>query len=160
MTSLPLVSQGDGFLYDPLIAMVGCTYTNFQWTQNAVVPVPFNSPYGTYTWSQSYYQYVNEDGAWQPPIAGWWRVSGNVRPYSGTGVFNHQGSLWLNGVNTGTNLLVVGGRQCINANYSKLVYLNGTTDYLQLGLFTDRPGPYARSMSSTQTSLLANYVRP
>jgi hypothetical protein len=160
MTSLPLVSQGDGFIYNPLIAMVGFETTDFQWVQNEVVPVPFNSPFGTYTWSPPFYQYVNEDGAWQPPIAGWWQVSGCVRPYSGSGVFNHEGSLWLNGVNTGTSLLTVGGRQCVNAAYGKLVYLNGTTDYLQFGFYTDRPGPYSRVISSTQTYLLANYVRP
>ena len=160
MTSLPLVSQGDGFLYDPLAAGMGCSYTNFQWIQNEIVPVPFNSPYGTYSWFQPLYQYVNEDGAWQPPIAGWWQVRGNFRPYSGSGTWNHQGSLWLNGVNTGTQLLVAGGRQCVNATYSKLVYLNGTTDYLQIGFYTNRPGPYSRNISSTQTSLLATYVRP
>ena len=30
MTSLPLVSQGDGFIYNPLIAMVGFDATDFQ----------------------------------------------------------------------------------------------------------------------------------
>ena len=160
MTYSTLINQGDGFIYDSLISAAGAGYSNFTWPEpNVWVPVPFNLPVNNSPALENQYQYINEDGNWQPPIAGWWQLTGSMRCYSGFGDWYHYGAIFKNGTDS-EKILEVGGFRCVSASYQRLVYMNGDSDYLQMAFNTDRPGESTRSFSQTQTLMNAVYVRP
>lgn len=161
MTSSSLISQGDGFIYDGLLSLVGSAQTDFNWpVADDWFQVPLNSPVPNSSATVSQYKYVNEDGNWQPPIAGWWQITGTARPYSGGGNFTHLAALFKGEIAPENLIVKTGGFRTVQAPFQVLVYMNGTTDYIQIAYYTTKPLPSTRSWSATQTHFDAIYIRP
>lgn len=159
MSTIPLISQGDGFLYDPLIAGVGAAYSSFTWpaTPNVWVPVNFNSAIpGS---GPPPFQYLTPDGGFCPTVAGWWNLFFAARPYAGFGTWEHWFGIFKNGRDPSNLVLQSGGQQVVQAAASETMYLNGT-DTLYMSLMTTRPGPNNRSFTASQCNIQGFYLRP
>lgn len=160
MSEIPLISQGDGFLYRSLSASMGGFYPSFTWSNqaNVWIPVP-------YTGSISLtgappFQYMNAQGWFQPPVAGWWQIFQQGRPYANSGAWAHWLGLFLNGVSDENLIACQGGQRTVQATNEKIVYLNGTTDFIASGIMTTFTGTNTRTFNSTQYNLRAFYIRP
>lgn len=162
MSEIPLISQGDGFVYNALIAGMGCSRTGsnvFTWpAPNIWVPVPLTSAMPGPV-SSPPFQYSTPDGGFQPPIAGWWQVTIEARCYSNSGFWNHWVGLFLNTIDDDHLVFRTGGWRCVQANGTVNLYLNGT-DTVYMAFLTDRPGTNTRNFTASQTYLQAHYLRP
>ena len=158
MSDIPLISQGDGFVYNSLITGMGAAYTNFQWPAPDVwVPVPFNSAIpGSGTPPN---QYMTAQGGFQPPVAGWWQIVLQARPYTGSGAHNHWVGLFRNEISEEALILQGGGWRAVASNTLINLYLN-ETDTLYMAFKTTNPGVSTRSFTASQTFLQAHYLRP
>lgn len=161
MSGIPLISQGDGFVYNALLAGMGASFTGsnvFTWPgPNVWVPVPFNA---AMTGSgPPPFQYMTADGGFRPPIAGWWNVMASGRCYAGPGLWSHYMGLFVNAVQPENLILQTGGNRQIQTQANQLMYFNGT-DTLYMGFLTTKTGVSTRNFSSSQTYVQAYYVRP
>lgn len=158
MSDIPLISQGDGFVYNSMITGMGAAYPTFTWPgPNVWVPVPFNSAMPGSGPPPN--QYMTADGGFQPPIAGWWQIILNARAYAGFGSFSHWAGLFRNEIGNDSLVLKAGGFQVVQANAIINLYLNGT-DTLYMAFLTTKTGVSTRSMNASQTFLQAHYIRP
>jgi hypothetical protein len=90
-----------------------------------------------------------------PQRAGWYQVSWSTNCWqSGFGATQNGGALRKNGAGaasvSGVNLFVASG--------AKLVYMNGTTDYLDMVAFSGSTGTV--TLFPDQTYMTATWVRP
>ena len=157
MSDIPLISQGDGFVYNSLITGMGATYTGFEWSApNVWVPVPFNSAMPGSGPPPN--QYMTAQGGFQPPIPGWWQITVEARCYAGSGAWSHWVGLFLDN-ELQIPFYRIGGRQCVQVNGSVNVYLNGNqTVYMQF--LTNKTGVNTRNFTASQTYIQAHYLRP
>jgi hypothetical protein len=79
--------------------------------------------------------YETSTGKFQPSLAGWWQINANTRLVTGLNTTSGM-ALMLNGARIAQSADVGG----INAAVSQLVYLNGTTDYIQVSIFSSNSG--------------------
>lgn len=161
MSTLPLISQGDGFQYNPLMASMGGSYPNFSWNNqgNEWRPVPYTGAINPAN-NPPPFQYMNAEGWFQPPIAGWWQIMAQARPYPLYGLNNHFHGLFLGEVDPANIIAVAGGERAIDTFIEKIVYLNGTTDFISSGLYTTFTGTSTHGFFSYQYCLRAFYIHP
>ena len=158
MSDIPLISQGDGFVYNSLITGMGAAYTGFQWpAPNVWVPVPFNSAMPGSGSPPN--QYMTAQGGFQPPVAGWWQIVLQARPYAAAGLYNHWVGLFRNEISEDALVLQGGGWRAVGSNTLINLYLN-ETDTLYIAFKTTAPGVSRRTFTASQTFLQAHYLRP
>jgi len=161
MSEIPLISQGDGFVYNALIAGMGASFTGsnvFTWPgPNVWYRVPLLSAMPGPT-SSPPFQYSTPDGGFKPPIAGWWQITVEARCYAGSGLWSHWAGLFLNS-ELQVPFYKIGGWRAIQINGSVNVYLNGN-DTVYMQFLTTRTGISTRNFSASQTYIQAHYLRP
>jgi hypothetical protein len=84
----------------------------------------------------------------QPTVAGYYQVQGNIIYNSGTLSITFTSiSLYKNGTNYGNGTYDSGltGNSAFSASVSELVYLNGSTDYIEMFGYVTGTSPYVAS---------------
>lgn len=95
---------------------------------------------------------------WTPNVAGYYQVSFAVAVGASSGMANVQTHLFKNGATIGMGSYVpsVSTNDTVTVG-SKLVYMNGTTDYLETWIYANGTGPYVKFGAST--FMTAHFVR-
>lgn len=90
------------------------------------------------------------DYRFTPNVAGYYQVSFGVHVGASSGLTIVQGRIYKNGsgINIGSYVTGSASTDAISVG-SILVYMNGTTDYLELWVYVNGASPYVRASSST-----------
>lgn len=100
-------------------------------SNGVLTPVLYNNNSGNGTYNPA-------NGRWQPSLAGWWQVDyTGLMNYSTATAWN---AAFFSILKNGTEIhrcsqIGVGGSSVFGTSGSTLVYMNGTTDYLQIGAY-------------------------
>jgi hypothetical protein len=93
----------------------------------------------------------------QPTVAGYYQVTGEVTVFTGTGVLYP--AIFKNGSNAkGGNTTTINAINC-TANVTALIYMNGTTDYLELYVYQTAAVSHTVAAGASYTYFQAAYIR-
>jgi hypothetical protein len=89
-----------------------------------------------------------------PTVAGYYQINGNIRAGSATASLTlGVSAIYKNGVIAETNAIVLPtGVTSVFTNISSLIYLNGSTDYIELYAYITGTSPFLDFSSTVSTS--------